>query len=90
MQRPNLSKNVQPNAESVLKPFLKTRNDDLRAYITFFAGFFDADGTIIGFSIKNFIAQLISVRVINKLLLDVSCYGYLQWEYLLCDTDENG
>ena len=53
-----------------------------------FAGFFDADGTV-GFSIKNFRPQL-SIRVTNKLLADVQWYKQVFGGYLYYDSSQNG
>lgn len=53
-----------------------------------FAGFFDADGTIT-FSIKEGRPQL-SVRVTNKLLQDVKLYEQVFGGYIYFDSSQNG
>lgn len=53
-----------------------------------FAGFFDADGTI-GFSLKNLRPQL-SIRVVNKLLADVQWYKQVFGGYIYFDSSQNG
>ena len=53
-----------------------------------FAGFFDADGTIT-FSIKNKVPQL-SVRVVNKLLQDVKLYKDIFGGNIYFDSSQNG
>lgn len=53
-----------------------------------FAGFFDADGTI-GFYMKNSIPQL-TVRVTNKLLQDVESYMNVFGGNIYFDSSQNG
>lgn len=53
-----------------------------------FAGFFDADGTIT-FSLKNGLPQL-SVRVANKLLQDVQLYKHVFGGNIYYDSSQNG
>jgi hypothetical protein len=53
-----------------------------------FAGFFDADGTI-GIYIKNDYPQL-SIRVTNKLLQDVQWYKNIFGGYIYFDSSQNG
>ena len=53
-----------------------------------FAGFFDAEGTI-GFTTKNLNPQL-SLRVVNKLLVDVQWYKQIFGGYIYYDSSQNG
>ena len=53
-----------------------------------FAGFFDADGTI-SFIMKNLRPQL-SIRVVNKLLQDVQWYKQVLGGYIYFDSSQNG
>ena len=53
-----------------------------------FAGFFDADGTIT-FSMKNLRPQL-SIRVVNKHLIDVEWYRTVFGGYIYFDRSQNG
>ena len=53
-----------------------------------FAGFFDADGTI-GFTLKKCRPQL-SLRVTNKLLTDVQWYKQVFGGYIYYDNSKNG
>ena len=55
---------------------------------SWFRGFFDADGTIT-YSIKNNLPQL-SVRVTNKLLVDVERYKRSFGGYIYFDSSQNG
>jgi len=55
---------------------------------SWFAGFFDADGTIT-FSIKNNRPQL-SIRVVNKLLQDVQWFKYIFGGNIYFDSSQNG
>jgi len=55
---------------------------------SWFAGFFDADGTI-GFSMKNLRPQL-TIRVVNKLLQDVQWYKQVFGGYIYFDSSQNG
>ena len=53
-----------------------------------FAGFFDADGTI-GLSLKNQWPQL-SIRVTNKYLQDIQWYKQVLGGYIYFDSSQNG
>lgn len=53
-----------------------------------FAGFFDAYGTIT-MSMKNNYPQL-SIRVVNKLLVDIQCYKEIFGGNIYFDTSQNG
>lgn len=53
-----------------------------------FAGFFDADGTI-GYSIKNMHPQL-TVSVTNKQLVDVQAFMTILGGYIYFDSSQNG
>lgn len=60
----------------------------LLSYTPWFAGFFDADGTI-GFYIKNGIPQL-TISVTNKLLADVQGYMHVLGGNIYFDKSQNG
>lgn len=53
-----------------------------------FAGFFDADGTV-SISMKNHWPQL-SIRVVNKLLQDIQCYKQVFGGNIYFDSSQNG
>lgn len=55
---------------------------------SWFAGFFDADGTV-GFSMKNGRPQL-TISVTNKFLQDVKCYLDVFGGYVYFDSSQNG
>lgn len=60
----------------------------LSSYTPWFAGFFDADGTI-GFYLKNGIPQL-TISVTNKLLADVEIYMHVLGGNVYFDKSQNG
>lgn len=60
----------------------------LSLYTPWFAGFFDADGTI-GFYIKNGIPQL-TISVTNKFLADVQVYIDILGGNIYFDKSQNG
>lgn len=62
--------------------------DELHNRHSWFAGFFDADGTIT-YSIKNKHPQL-TISVTNKLLVDVLHYQIVFGEYIYYDRSQNG
>jgi hypothetical protein len=66
----------------VIQPVLLTYSNN------WFAGFFDADGTI-GISMKDLIPQL-SIRVGNKNLVDIEWYQKIFGGYIYFDTSKNG
>lgn len=60
----------------------------LNSYSSWFAGFFDADGTI-GIYMKNGLPQL-TISVTNKLLQDVEIYKAVFGGNIYYDSSKNG
>lgn len=67
-------------------PLITPQELTVKSY--WFAGFFDADGTI-GIYMKNDVPQL-SVRVVNKLLQDVKVYKTVFGGNIYYDSSQNG